>query len=335
MLDQPALERLVADQTGASACRIERLALLGGGAIQENWAVDLLLEGGSRPGRHALVLRTDAASSLAVSHGRMEEFALVQVAHRAGVTVPEPWFACADPAVIGKRFYLMARVAGEARGQRLTKDPALLAAGPALASRLGRELARLHRVRPPVAELGFLEIPDQPVALLRVAQYRAHLDALGRAEPVLEWALRRLELRAPAAVPPVLCHGDFRTGNYMVQDGQLTTILDWEFAAWADPMEDLGWMLSRPWRFANPQLEAGGIASAEDLLKGYEAEAGAPVDRARIRYWQAMAVVRWAVVALLQADRHLSGAQSSLELALTGHVVPELEAELLATVPGI
>jgi hypothetical protein len=39
--------------------------------------------------------------------------------------------------------------------------------------------------------------------------------------------------------------------------------------------------------------------------------------------------VRWAVIALQQAQRHLSGEQPSLELALTGRMVPEMEFDLL------
>ena len=329
------LESLLAAKTGARSCRIDRLEILGGGAIQENWALDLELDGGTRAGSHQLVLRTDAASSLPISHGRMEEFAILQVAHGAGVTVPEPWFACADASVIGKRFYVMKRCPGEARGHRLTRDDAVLAAGPALVARLGREMALLHRVRPPEDRLSFLLPPDRPIAIVRIAEYRSHLDALRRSEPVLEWALRHLELKAPATAGLVLCHEDLRTGNYLVSDGEISAILDWEFAGWSDPMEDIGWMLSRPWRYANPDLEAGGIGSADDFLAGYEQLAGRPVDRARLRYWQAMAVVRWAVIALMQAERHLSGDERSLELALTAHVLPELELELLTAIPRI
>ena len=43
-----------------------------------------------------------------------------------------------------------------------------------------------------------------------------------------------------------------------------------------------------------------------------------------------MAHVRWAVIACQQAARHVSGGEPSLELALTAHVVPELELEVLA-----
>jgi hypothetical protein len=48
------------------------------------------------------------------------------------------------------------------------------------------------------------------------------------------------------------------------------------------------------------------------------------------RYWQVLAHVRWAIIAIQQAERHRSGAEASLELALTAHIVPELEWEILA-----
>ncbi len=47
-------------------------------------------------------------------------------------------------------------------------------------------------------------------------------------------------------------------------------------------------------------------------------------------YWQVMAHVRWAMIALQQAQRHLSGSEPSLELALTGRIVAELEYEIVA-----
>ena len=55
---------------------------------------------------------------------------------------------------------------------------------------------------------------------------------------------------------------------------------------------------------------------------GFHVDPWRPVDRAVISYWEAMAHVRWAVIALQQTARHLSGRQPDLELALIG-----LEAE--------
>ena len=331
----PALAAWLAQATGAREARVQSLERLEGGAIQENWALDVELVDGTRAGRHALVLRTDALTRVAVSWGRAQEYCILEVAHRAGVTVPEPFVLCDDPTVIGQCFYLMRRITGEGRGFRLVRDPDVLTRGEALARRLGGELARLHRVAPPVPGLGFIPVPSGSAARARVAEYRGHLDALGSSECVLEWALAWLDRHAPLAVPPRLLHGDFRTGNYLVYHGELTAVLDWEFAAFGDPLEDLGWMLGRYWRFGAYALEAGGIGSREALLAGYEAEAGHAIDRAAVSYWEVMGTVRWAVIALQQAARHFVGNETSLELALTAHVLPVLELDLLTRIQEI
>ncbi|MNT81260.1 hypothetical protein D3C71_1836830 [compost metagenome] len=46
-------------------------------------------------------------------------------------------------------------------------------------------------------------------------------------------------------------------------------------------------------------------------------------------YWEVMAHLNWALIAIQQAERHVSGQERSLNLALTGHIVPELEWEIL------
>jgi hypothetical protein len=42
-----------------------------------------------------------------------------------------------------------------------------------------------------------------------------------------------------------------------------------------------------------------------------------------------MAHIRWSIIALQQAQRFLTGGEASLELALTGRIVAELEWEIL------
>jgi aminoglycoside phosphotransferase (APT) family kinase protein len=317
-------ERLDADRIEISSS--EKLA---GGAIQENIALLLAVTGGPRAGAHEVVLRSDAPSSLPISWSRLEEFKILQVAHGAGVTVPEPWLACDDASVIGKPFAIMGRVRGEARGVRLVRDPVLRPRGDALAERLGRELARLHRVVPPVEALPFTKAPDKAPALVRIEELRRHLDRLDAVEPVLEWGLRWAEVRAPETERLVLIHGDFRTGNYMVRDGELVAALDWEFSCFSDPLEDLGWLLARCWRFGAFEQECGGIGSRDALLRGYENESGRAVDRRLLPYWELIGTLRWGVIALMQAERHYSGREPSLELALTAHVVPALEQDIL------
>jgi aminoglycoside phosphotransferase (APT) family kinase protein len=219
---------------------------------------------------------------------------------------------------------------GTAQGRRIARDPDLEKFGRSLARTLGGQLARLHAIVPPRSELDFLGSPPVDPAKARIAQYRESLDQMKEARPVLEYALNWLEDRTPAPNQVTLCHADFRTGNYLVHDGELTAILDWEFAGWSDPCEDIGWFCARCWRFGRQAKAAGGIADRADFYSGYEVEAGRPIDRARIGFWEVMAHVRWSVIALLQEHRHLSSEKPVLELALTGQMIPEIEHDLLA-----
>jgi len=327
-----ALDRLAAYLKAAAGARSVTLSAaqpLSGGAIQENWRVDAEVIGGAHDGPLMLVLRCDAASMVAASHGRLQEFALLKAAFSVGVTVPEPLWASGDLGVIGRPFFVMRRINGTADAQRLTKDMTIGGDRQALAFRLGRELALLHTIRPPRPDLGLEDYPQPPAERL-IARARSYLDAAANPHPALEWALRWLERHAPPRGDLVLCHRDFRTGNFMADEQGLTGVLDWEFAGFSDPMEDLGWFCAKCWRFARPDREAGGIGERADFYTGYRSVTGREVDDGQVRYWEVMAHVNWAVIALQQAERHISGEEPSLLLALTGHIVPELEWELLA-----
>lgn len=326
-----ALAGYLARETGARALTISSVRQLSGGAIQENWILEVAAEGGCLAGHPKVVLRTDAPSGVSVSHGRAEEFALLKVARAAGVTVPEPLFLSRDGGPLGRPFCIVGYAAGTATGPKVVKDTRLGGDRERLAGRLGEELARIHSIRPPHPELRFLQVPEESPAVHEVARQRGHLDALPRAHPAIEWGLRWCERHAPEDGEIALTHQDFRTGNYLVDAEGLTAVLDWEFAAWSDPLSDLGWFCARCWRFSRPDLEAGGIADREPFYRAYERASGRQIDPERVYFWEVMAHVRWAIIALQQGERFLSGDEASLELALIGRIVPpEIEAILLA-----
>jgi aminoglycoside phosphotransferase (APT) family kinase protein len=325
-----ALERWLVAVSGAEDVSIVELRPLSGGAIQENWLLEVELFGAAGEGRQAYVLRSDAATAVAASLGRAQEFALLRLARAAGVAVPEPLWLCEDPTVLGRAFYVMRKVDGVAFGPSVVKRPDLGGDRESLAENLGRELAKIHAIAPPQPDLDFLGQPPARPALAAVALYRRWLDKLGVARPALEWGLRWCERQAPESQAVTLIHQDFRTGNYLLDATGLTAVLDWEFAAWGDPMSDLGWFCCRYWRFGRPDLAAGGIADRAPFYRGYEAASGRRVDPEVVLYWEVMAQIRWAVIALQQGARHTHGGEGSLDLALTGRVIAELEYELLA-----
>lgn len=332
------LERLADWMTvriAADGVRLAPPAKMSGGAIQENWKLDAEVDGGPHAGTLALVLRTDAPSGVSVSHPRAHEFALLRAAFDAGATVPEPLALDADGSVIGKPFYLMRRAAGTANPRVLTRDVALDPHRSALTEAIGRELARIHSIAPPRADLTFLTRDSRPPIARRLDEFRAQLDALPDAYPALEWGIRWLDLNAPESTASVLGHGDFRCGNIMADGPEVTAVLDWEFADWSDPMEDVGWICARCWRFGADERQVGGIGDLAAFRRGYESEAGHSLAWERVGYWEILATVRWAIIALHQGERHLSGEETSMELALTGRKAVEMEYDVLTQIRRI
>jgi aminoglycoside phosphotransferase (APT) family kinase protein len=241
---------ILAGQARARKVTIESVAALSGGTIQENWALAVTVHEGPIAGAHQWVLRAGAPAAIAVSLTRAQEFAVLRVAHEAGVALAAPAVDCSDLDVIGREFFVHVPDRG-ARGRPSTHaEPELVPDRVALAESLGENMGRLHAIRPPRPELGFLPLPRGSSALGAVAAYRDYLDRIDAAHPVLEWGLRWCELNSPATGEIRLIHRDYRTGNYMVHEGRLTGVLDWEFAGWGDPREDIGWFMAKCWRFA-------------------------------------------------------------------------------------
>lgn len=337
-LDEPAVRAALAGelarQLGARAILIHSAQRLSGGAIQENWALDAEVEGGPHAGRQRWVLRTDSPSSVSVSLGRRQEFAVLSRVVEAGVRAPRPLLLVEHSPTLQRPYFLMQHLAGSAAGHRLTRDAASVPNPRLLLEDLAQSLANLHRLTPEAAGLDFLAVPGKPATVAAIEEYRAYLDSLAEPQPVLEWGLRWCELNLPEALPARMIHRDFRTGNYLVEQGRLSGILDWEFASFGDPREDLGWFTARCWRFAAPQREAGGIGELEDFLAAYRNAGGVAVSAVELVFWQVLAHLRWGVIALQQAQRHLSGQERSLELALTGRLLPDLEIEILRLTAG-
>ncbi|MGL4728019.1 MAG: phosphotransferase family protein [Bosea sp. (in: a-proteobacteria)] len=327
MMDADAQNRLarwLSEALGANSAAIVSLKPLAGGAIQENWLLDLDVSGGVRSGLQRLVIRKDAPASIASSHNRKDEFALLAMAYAGGITVPEPVAFCSDTSVLGGAFAVMSCVDGVGFGPTVVKDAALGGDREALGRRLGAELAKIHALSPAGEAFDFLGAkPARPAAAM-VERLRSSLDRMGVIRPEIEWGLRFLETQAPKPARITLCHHDFRTGNYMANAEGLTAILDWEFAGWGDPMADLGWFCAQCWRFSRPDREGGGVTDRASFYAGYEAQSGLKPDHDAVLFWEIAAHLRWAVIALEQGHRHVSGEELSLPMALTGRMAAEL-----------
>lgn len=295
---------------GADVSDLRRLT---GGASRETWSF--------RTGEHRRILQRERSGSLRA--GQMpREAALVSAAGEAGVPVAEVIAAGADDPVLGAGYLIADFVEGETIARKILRDHEFADARTSLAAECGRALAAIHRI-PAADELGLQRV-DQ------LEEYRRILDDFGDPIPAFELAFRWLDDHRPEqiAARETVVHGDFRLGNLMIGADGLRAVVDWELAHLGDPMEDLGWLCVRAWRFGGERPVAG-VGDYDELFAAYAEAAGAEVDPGVVRWWEVFGTLKWGVICIMQARTHLDGMTRSMELAAIGRRVCENEHDLL------
>jgi aminoglycoside phosphotransferase (APT) family kinase protein len=307
---RPALsETLAAVLGGADITDLHRLS---GGASRETWR--FLADGVPR-----IVQRQRAGDE----RDMMSEAEVVRAAAAGGVPVPRLLAAEREPD--GASFMVLEAIDGETIARKIQRDDAYAVAREHLVADLGAALARIHSLD--TTELPGLEQTDQ------VAYYSTVLETLGYPHPVLELVRNWLIDHRPDMSASTLVHGDFRLGNVIVGERGLNAVIDWELAHIGDPMEDLGWLCVKAWRFGGPAPVAG-LGTYDDLVGAYERAGGVAVDRLAMHWWEVLGTWKWAIICILQASSHLTGASRSHELAAIGRRVCENEYDLFLALEG-
>ncbi len=315
-------------EASGTPATITQAAPLAGGASRDMWLIETNVGGEALK----LVLRRDLPTTmLDDALSREQEFRLMQAAYGAGIRVARPRWLCTDISVLGAPFFLMDYVDGIGIGRKVVQMPELAEARAALPAQMAAQLAKIHQLDYVAHDLNFLFAPADGLTPVQevIAQAHAVLEALNVKHPAFEFALRWAEQNAPPSERITLIHGDFRIGNLLVNAQGLAAVADWEFAHIGDPLEELGYCCMRDWRFGMGHLRLGGIGDREPFLQAYEQFAGVRVDKKAVDYWEFLGNVRWGIICLAQANRHLSGRDPSVELASLGRRSAEMQYEML------
>lgn len=293
---------------------IADLARLTGGASRETWkfAAD------GRP----LILQRQRSGDI---RDMATEFAVLRAAHAAGVPVPEVIVASNNPTELGASYMVLSYVDGETIARKILRDDEFEHARAHLSTDMAVALARLHSIDP--SSVASLQPTDQ------IEHYRIALDLYGYPHPAFELAFRWLERNRPPEGPSRVVHGDFRLGNIMVGPEGLRAVLDWELAHIGDPMEDLGWLCVKAWRFGSLKPVAG-LGEYDELFAAYALASGAAVDADVVRWWQVLGTLKWGIMCIVQTQSHIGGTTRSHELAAIGRRVCENEHDLFLALEG-
>lgn len=313
----------------AQDLRVSGLAQIPGGASRVTWSCDAAWTEDGEPRQAGLILRIDPEASLLDSN-REVEFRVYAALQGAGLPLPRVYWNEPDPCWLGRPFFVLERIVGEA-APHLLMSPRWQPVHETVGRQFATHLARIHAIDWRARGLDFLGVPASSAACAarELDKWEASLrrDAL-EPQPVLNLALRRLRRNPPVAQRLALVHGDYRTGNYLFDDGGITAILDWEMAHLGDPLEDIGWAAIRYWRFGGTE-KVGGVLEREQFYRLYEEAGGARVDRDAVRFWEVLGNVKMAVISLTGARSFCAGA-NDMVLGRVGRGVPALEREIMA-----
>jgi aminoglycoside phosphotransferase (APT) family kinase protein len=310
------LQAVVSDALSEPGVTIGALHQLTGGASRETWSFVAATPGGDgRP----LILRRDPPTAIR-PEGIAKEAQSFQAAARAGVPEPGVLAWGDDPRHVDAPFIVMEHIEGETLARRILRDAEYDAVRPHLAQQCGRILAHIHSI--PLEDVPALEAYD-------VVEYLGgQLARFDDQSPALVLGLRWLDQNRPPENPPAVVHGDFRNGNLIIGPDGVRAVLDWELVHRGDPMEDLGYLCTRAWRFGSDK-PVGGFGDYAELFSGYEEVSGRRVDPDIVRWWEVVGTVRWGIGCMEQAWRHLSGDVRSVELAAIGRRVWEQEYDVM------
>jgi len=194
---------------------------------------------------------------------------------RCGLPVPRPLLTEYDPSHLHHPFLLMECVPGSAQSAT-----ALSSRGPQLGARLATLLARIHNcdLRQVYGGVSTRPLPARQRVLAMVEKYyRVWLEE--RIEPSLILEAGYAWLRSHVDQVDhnlVLVHADFDFRNFLVHDGEISAIVDWEVAHPGDPTEDLG--------YCRPDIEK--LMPWTEFLRLYRQQGGPAVSDESIRYFE-------------------------------------------------
>ena len=330
--DPLRLTQWLGNKTESKSIKLIDIKKLEGGALHENWMCRYLFEDGLFDGEQDFVLRMAPLNKLPQSLTLNQEYKLLLLLNETDIIVPKVFFLAPPSTISENEVLIMQVLKGTASPMALMKNAHKFENENTMSRVLGQHSARIHNIEPKAGILNFLNKPKVSPVQQNLLLFEKILDTLLSPLPLLEWAVRWLNKNEPTEQDIRLSHGDLRVGNIMFKNTSLTGILDWEFASWSDPLEDIGWLCARCWRYGNDNKRVGGIGELNDFILGYDEISKTTINWSKIPYWEILATVKWALIAHQQGQRHLSDRKKRLELLLTGQKADELEHDILTQI---
>lgn len=303
--DDAALARGIADFLGAQTGRTVGVVRIRRFPVGFSWLTfGVTVRGLDDDGERELILRLGPDYGLFAPYSCRPQVLALRSLEASAVPVPAVFWSSDDQSILGAPFLFCEKVSGTAVVPWVSAGSPQLGDGyrRALGAQFVDALAALHCVpweRKPIAELG-RGITAADAAHLNVAFWEAQIQRWAmRPYPLAEWGLRWLKQHAPVAPRVAIVHGDYRTGNFLEQDGRITAILDWELAHLGDPHEDLAWVSLPMYMGGSPYLCR--LLEPAWFYERYAERSGFAVSMQSVHYYQVFSLLKLAATHMAAA----------------------------------
>ena len=291
---------LAEELPGARDIEITNLQPLLGGASREAWIFDVTWT--DEQGGHAepCIMLREPVGSLLVSDAAPDdltgtrrtvetEIATIRAMDAAGVPVAGILWADTSGKWLERPFFVSKRLKGTADVTTIvgTED------APKIFQQYVATLAQIHTLDP--ADLNLPQLgkvtPDQ-AAITQVELFeRNYREQANEPFPAVEYMIRWLKKNQPEPTGVSIIHGDYRLGNFMFEDGQITGIIDWEQVHLGDPTEEIAFMYWALW-----SLQA--LCPIDQFVQLYQQATGKVIDETTLAYYRVFIELKMFVVGL-------------------------------------
>lgn len=300
------------------AGRVSVLALsrIHGGASRETFRVRIDAE---RGGVRGLIFRRDPVSTL-IETEREVEFAAYRSFMNSAVPVPGALFLERDLDWLERPFFVMEEVEGCTAGSILAADPY-----GAHRRKVGEQFFTIlgHIAKRDLASSDLARHMPAPAA---DAAWKLELDKWEKVidedelepQPIARASIRWLRANPPPSAARVsIVHGDYRTGNFLVDAaGTIRAVLDWEMAHLGDPLEDLAWALDPLW--SSDREHPGGMLKRDEAVAIWERASGLKADAAALTWWSMFASLKGLAIWISSAKEFQAGTNIDPVMAFSG-----------------
>lgn len=286
---------------------------------QPRWRPAWYLDVEMPEGRRSVYFRGDRGISDASVYALEHEMTCLQVLESQGIPVPHVFGFCSSP-----RGILMDRSPGRA-DLSTAKDKN---EEESVQRHYMQILAQIHSLDTKPFLAAGLEAPADPsrLALADLPLWeKGFRQGKKRPEPLIEFGLRWLkrEVPPPAGEACFVC-GD--SGQFLFEDGQVTSVIDLELAHLGDPAEDLGALRNRD--LSEP------LGDLRRAMAAYDEFVGHPIDRKLVDYH----TIRFCLTTPLATVPVLAQARPGVDLIqylCWYHVYSRSPIEVMAHMQGI